>query len=263
MPQFALDEASNVVAAVDCSERVATPEFECPRCYVPMTLAGGPHTQYVRHFRHTGESCYEYPDRRSQNEHHAVSTRDIAADLRAVGWAENVEEDCRHTRENPDVRFRCEGFEFVVEMQTRPIGADDVVERTHANTDEGFWTIWLFHDSVFDDAPLDETRPEFLTAQQGWFSMLTEDGSTDVWMPLYGPTQMQVGPLGSEWYLHLYSDMNAGSPERTVAFGKPKPFVGRGGEQLAASARTVRAFGDSVGPSEENEESSGGQRGLV
>ena len=265
-PQFALDESGNVVAAVDCPERAATPRFECPHCYGEMSLAGGSRTQYVRHFRHTGESCYEYPNRKAQDEYHAVATRDIAADLRAAEWAGDVEEDCRPGRKNPDVRFRCDGFEFVVEMQTRPIGADDVVERTRQNTDEGFWRVWLFHDSVFDDAPLEETRPEFLTAQQGWFSMLTESGGCDVWMPLYGPTQMQVGVLGSEWWLHLYSDMNVGRPKRTVAAGKPEPFVGREGEQLAASARTVRTF-DGLGADGDGEGAEGsggsGQRGLV
>jgi hypothetical protein len=268
-PQFALDESSTVVAAVECPERAASPRFTCPSCYGELAIAGGPRTEYIRHFRHENgtEACYEYPDRRGQNEHHAVATRTIADDLRAREWAEDITEDCRPDQRNPDVRFHCEGVEYAVEVQASTLSAEDVVERTQYYTDEGIHTFWLFHDSLYDDAPLDETHPEFLPAQQGWFSMLVEDGGSDVWVPLYGPTQATMGVLGNAWHLRLYSGMNAGRPERTTATNKPTPFIGRDGLLLAAGEQTVRSFGEIGDDSGESisaqEESSGSQRGLI
>ena len=262
-PQFALDESGSVVAAVDCTKRPASPDYTCPSCYGDMSLAGGPHTRYVRHFRHTGRSCYEYPNRKAEGEHHRHSAEEIVVGLIRSEWAHNVEPEYDTGTRRADVYFQCDGVEYAVELQVSSLGADKLRERTRDHTDAGLHTIWLFHDSLYDDAPLDETRPEFLTAQQGFFSMLVGSGGCDVWMPLYGPTQVTSGVLGNAWHIYLYEDMNAGRPSRTTATNKPEPFVGRDGLKLAAGADTLRAFGSLLEDSEESSENGGGQRGLV
>lgn len=251
-PQFALDEGGNVVAAVDCEKRVAPPEYTCPSCYGDMSLAGGPRTQFVKHFRHTGKSCFEYPNRHSPGEHHDTSQETIVRDLENAPWASGVEKEYYTGNRRADVFFRSDGVEYAVEIQASGLSAEKLRERTRDHTDAGVHTLWLFHDSLYDDAPLDETRPEFLTTQQGWFSMLVEEGGTDVWMPLYGPTQVTMGILGNAWHIYLYEDMNAGRPSRTTATNRPTPFTSRGGLKLAAGEKTLRSFGDiASGPESE------------
>lgn len=216
--------------------------YQCPNCDGEMTLAGGSLTQFVPFFRHKpGEACHEYPDRQGEGEIHEDAKCQIEANLREIDWATDVDTEHLTGSAKPDVFFRCDGIKYGVEIQVSSITATELLERTRARTEEGIHTLWLFHDSLYADVAPSESTLRFLTGQQAWRSMLTEE-ACEIWIPIYGPTFVTRGVLGSAWHVSLYDDMNAGRTTRTTATNKPVPFTGRDGLLLAVGERTSKYF---------------------
>jgi hypothetical protein len=190
-----------------------------------MAVAGGKATQYKKHFRHTGESCHEYPSG-EETEAHIEGKHEIAETLRSDEDIDDVEIEHEMDGGIPDVHFTTDGDAYSVELQVSHISLRDLRQRTKDRTRNGLYTVWLFHADHYDTRKTSRNGNEYVEFKTGEMAYIDAvSGSTDsesVWLPYY---ETDGRAIGTAHKISLFDDGGGGWVDKSKPFHKVAPAI--------------------------------------